>query len=114
MTDHTDLIVHKVVQVQVPPEQEHAAHAGDVAALPPGPEQVHARDALFAHVAAPQDANRTADPAGERVSAEEQQAAAAMVLLYAQQLLLTHGKAERKLPEPPQRPRLDENDSDDA
>jgi hypothetical protein len=102
MSESSDFLVQRVIQIQVPPEQEQAARAVDVAALPPGPEQLHARDAMFAAPDRP-------------ATAEEQQAAAAMALLYAQQLLLGCAATERRMPEPPPRPQLDDdNDPEDA
>jgi len=114
MTDHTEIFVTRVVKIQVPPEQEQAAHAADVAAQPPGPEQALARAALFAAPVDPLAQLRQTSAPDHPATPEEQQAAAAMVLMYAQQLLLSHAKQERRLPSPPERPRLDEEDPEDA
>ncbi len=112
MSDPTDVIVQRVVQIQVPPEQELAAHAAEIAVQPPAPEHLTVCDALFAGTVPPVLAHgQTSTPTNP--TAEEQQAAAAMVLMYAQQLLLSHDKCKHHHAEPPQRPRQDD-DPDDA
>jgi hypothetical protein len=139
MSEHSELIVRRMVQIQIPPEQQQLLHPPDVAELPPGPDRPPVCDTLFAVRNDPEPV-KSAEAAGDRwvpqtpptepeiadsdkatvatsstPSQEEKQAEAAMVLLFAQQLALTHGAKERRLPEPPDRPRRRHDDeSDDA
>jgi hypothetical protein len=129
MSEHSELIARRMVQIQIPPEQQQLLHPPDVAELPPGPDRPPACDALFAGRNDPAAVRRvesaeltppnSSDSDAAAVSSpssptqEEKQAEAAMVFLFAQQLALTHGAKERRLPEPPERPRHRDDDESD-